>query len=61
MSLGAVLVCIAAVLAIFSMFFASPGEPNGPRYRRGTGLILPIAVLLVCIALAVGITPFVST
>lgn len=61
MSIGTVLVIIAAILAIFSLFFASPGEPSGPRYRRGTSFILPIALLLVCIALAIGVTPFVRT
>jgi hypothetical protein len=61
MSIGTVLVIIAGILAIICLFFPYSGDAASPRSRRGVSLILPIALLLVCIALAIGVEPFVRT
>lgn len=61
MSIGTVLVVIAGILALISLFVPYGGEPSAPRTRRGVGFIIPVALLLLCIALAIGVTPFVRT
>jgi hypothetical protein len=58
MSVGTLLVIIAAILVIVAMAIGYTAD--GVRRHRSY-LVLCIAVLLICIALCVGVVPFVRT
>lgn len=62
MTIGTILVIVAAILVVVGMLVGFNGPANGaaPRYRRPYA-ILGVAVLLICIALFVGVEPFVRT
>lgn len=58
MTLGNVLLVIAFLLALLDLVLRP--QWSGDRYRRVSWLT-PAAVVLVCVALAVGVTSFVGT
>ena len=62
MSIGTVLVIVAALLVIVGLavgYGTDSGSPN-LRHRRSY-LMVGIAVLLICVALCIGVEPFVRT
>jgi hypothetical protein len=62
MSVGTLLVIVAAILVVVAMLVGYTGSPAAPNTRpRNAYFVLCFAVLLICIALCIGVEPFVRT
>lgn len=60
MSLGAILVIVAAILVIVALVVGYSHGPEPARYRR-VWAIFGVALILICVALGVGVAPFIGT